>query len=100
MPTQIAFTVLATVPGGVVPAVIPALSTCETISASATNQQSTGAAASGQTICRVASDVAVYVEFGPNPDATNNTGGRFLVLAGGTEYFSVNTGDKAAVVTI
>lgn len=99
MPTQIAFTVLATLPGGVVPAVIASQSSPETITASGTNQQSAGSAAAGQTICRVATDVAVYVEFGTNPDATNNTGGRFLVLAGATEYFAVNTGDKAAVVT-
>lgn len=58
----------------------------------------TAAATAGQSLCRVATDTAVYVTFGSAPTATSTTG--FMVPANGVEYFRVNTGDKAAVITV
>lgn len=99
MPTQFAFTQLAGMPGSSINAVIPHLSTVETITATGSNQSTTAVAAAGQTICRVATDAAVYVEFGTAPDASSDGGGRFFIPAGAIEYFAVSTGHKAAAVT-
>ena len=50
-------------------------------------------------VCKVATDTAVYVSFGGAPVATT-TGTRTFLPAGVVEYYLVNSGDKAAVVTI
>jgi len=50
-------------------------------------------------VCKVATDTAVYVSFGGSPDATV-TASRTFLPAGVVEYYLVNPGDKAAVVTI
>jgi hypothetical protein len=46
---------------------------------------------------RVATDTAIYVAFGADPDATDDVG-RLLIPAGAIEYFTVQSGWKAAVV--
>ena len=99
MPTQFHFAAPLTQPGSMVNAIVPAAGASETLTATASNQQTTITAAVGQSLCRVATDVAVYVEFGASPDATSNAGGRVMVTAGAIEYFGVSVGDKAAVVT-
>lgn len=49
--------------------------------------------------CRVATDTAVYVSFGANPDAANDAR-RFLVTPGSDDFYClVPPGVKAAVVT-
>jgi hypothetical protein len=75
----------------------------ETITASASNQQTTVTApdtpSQGEVFCRVATTVDVYVAFGSNPNAETGTGTRFLVPLSAVEYFAVAPGYKAAVVT-
>jgi hypothetical protein len=64
------------------------------------NQQTTAVAPTGilNVMCRVATDTAVYVKFGANPNALTGTTARFFIPANGVEYFMVAPGDKAAVV--
>lgn len=82
------------------PAMLASSFASEGIAASGSNQQTTATApTAGHNItCRVATDTAVYVAFGSNPDATG-TGARAYVPANAVDYFSVSPGDKAAVVT-
>lgn len=97
--TQVMYTVVETIPGGVLPIIRPSLSTSETLTPSGSNQSTTATAGAGQTICRITTDTNIYVEVGASPDATSDAGGRALVMAGQTEYFAVSLGHKAAVVT-
>lgn len=73
--------------------------TVESEAPSGSNVATTAAATAGQSICRVATDTAVYVSFGSAPNATSDTI-RFFLPANSIEYFRVSVGDKAAVVTI
>jgi hypothetical protein len=68
---------------------------------SAASQQTTATAPNvgGRAMCQVATDTAVYVAFGSNPDATN-AALRFFLPANAVARFSVEAGDKGAVVTI
>jgi hypothetical protein len=74
----------------------------ESITSSGSNQQTTITAPTDMTglVCRVATDTAVYVKFGPDPNALTDTGARFFMPIGSVEYFRVKPGDKAAVVNI
>src|SRR5262245_56158048 len=77
----------------------------ESVSVTGSNQQTTAVAPESKTgggypFCRVATDTAVYVSFGSNPNALSGTTTRFMVPAGAIEYFAVTPGDKAAVVTV
>ena len=67
----------------------------EAITPTASNQQSS---ASTRGFVRVATDTAVYVAFGANPDATTTTG-RFYLPAGSVEWYAISVSDKVAVVT-
>lgn len=95
MPTQVSFGTLAYNRGASINAIDPK---SETFTASETNQTTAAAASAAQSVCRVATDVAVYVEIGTAPDATNDAGGRLMVMAGATEYFAVQQFDKVALV--
>lgn len=99
MPTQVSFGTLAYNRGASINAIDPKSATSETFTASGTNQTTAAAASAAQSVCRVATDVAVYVEIGTAPDATNDAGGRLMVMAGATEYFAVQQFDKVALVT-
>lgn len=87
--------------------VIPALHTghkevSETITASGSNQQTTATMpdlGGVQGFVRVATDTAIYVSFGTNPNATTDTA-RLMVPANAVEYFAVAAGAKAAVATV
>ncbi len=83
-----------------IPVPIASSVTSETITPSASNQQTTATAPTGipEVMVRVATDTAVYVAFGTNPNALTGTSARFLVPAGGVEYFRVNAGNKCACV--
>lgn len=65
---------------------VPGVSTVSTITASMSNQ-----------VCRVVVKglADVYITIGPAPVASQ--GVKFMVLAGTTEYFAINKGDKVAV---
>lgn len=69
----------------------------ESVTPSGTNATTTLVALANQRVCRVATDTQIYVSFGSAPNAGTDTV-RFLVPAGGVEYFRVSTGDKAAVI--
>lgn len=64
----------------------------------ATTSSAPGSLGFRKPICRVATDTAVYISFGAAPDASSDTI-RFYMPANSVEYFYVNPGDKAAVVT-
>ena len=85
---------------GNIPVPIASSVTSEGIVPSASNQQTTAVAPTGiaEVMCRVATDTAVYVTFGANPNALTGTAARFFIPANGVEYFRVNPGVKAAVV--
>lgn len=85
-----------------IPVPIASSVTSESKTPSGSNQQTTATAPTGiaEVMCRVATDAAVYVAFGASPNALTGTSARFLIPAGGIEYFRVAPGDKAAVVTI
>jgi len=101
--TQFAF---GLVPNGLAPAMRGAdtkNTSVETKTPSGTTSATTAAASTTTgnnqaPICRIATDTLVYVSFGSAPNAQTDTV-RFMVPAGGIEYFYVNPGDKAAVVT-
>jgi hypothetical protein len=82
-----------------IPVPVASTVTSEGIVPSGSNQQTTAVAPTGlaEVMCRVATDTAVYVAFGADPDATT-AGERFFIPANGVEYFRVNPGDEAAVV--
>lgn len=79
------------------PAMYFASATIETKTPSGASSATTAAAHASQNTCRVATDTAIYVAFGSSPTASSSAG--FLVPANGVEYFRVNSGDKAAVIT-
>lgn len=81
-----------------VPSFYAAGSAVESEVPTATSGATATAAAATQLVCRVATDTAVYVSFGPAPNATTDTI-KFFVPSGAVEYFRVSSGDKAAVVT-
>lgn len=86
--------------GGQVPAIHAGTLSSETVTPTSSNQQTTAVAPSGTapSMCRVSTDIAVYVAFGTNPNALSGTGTRALLPAGCVDYFAVTPGDKAAVV--
>lgn len=47
-------------------------------------------------LLRVATDTAVYISIGPDPDAETDSN-KIYLLANTVEYFKVNSGDKVAV---
>lgn len=102
MPVQFAFVRVGVEYAGRsnIPVAIASSVTSENIASSASNQQTTATApaALGDAICRVATDTAVYVAFGSNPNALTGTAARFYLPANAIEYFRVSVGDKAAVV--
>ena len=63
-----------------------------------TSAATTAAANASQGFCRVATDTAVYVTFASSPTASSTAG--FLVPANTVSVFRVQSGDKAAVITI
>ena len=84
-----------------IPAAKAASFSSEGIVPSGSNQQTTAAAATSgklSLVCRVATDTAVYVAFGSNPNALSGTGTRALLPAGAVDYFIVAAGDKAAEI--
>ena len=85
---------------GNIPVPVASSVASEGIVPSGSNQQTTLTAPTGiaDLMCRVATDTAVYVTFGPNPNALSGTAARFFIPANGVEYFRVNPGDEAAVV--
>lgn len=99
MPTQVSFGTLVYNRGTSMNAIDPKTATSQTFTASGSNQTTTAAALPAQNVCRIATDVPVYVEIGAAPDATNDAGGRLMMTAG-VEYFVVQTGDKVALVTV
>lgn len=88
--------------GSLTPAMIAGTFSSEGIVPSGSNQQTTVTAPTSGSIkvCRVATDTAVYVAFGSNPNASTGTSARAFIPANAVEYFVVNASDKAAVVTI
>lgn len=84
------------------PAMIASSMVSETITPTSSNQQTTVVAPTdtlkdGNILANVATDVQVYVTFGPNPNALTSTGARKMIPAGGDVYFVVNGGDECAV---
>lgn len=67
----------------------------ENITPSGSNQQS---AAATLPIVRVATDTAIYVAIGENPNATTTTT-RAWIPANGEQFFQIEVGNKVAVVT-
>ena len=86
--------------GGLVPAMIGDTIQSEGIAPTGSNQQTTGIAPLlGRKVgLRVATDTAVYVAVGENPNATT-AAARVYIPANTVEYIMCNAGDKAAVVT-
>lgn len=85
-----------------IPAMLSTSFTSEGVASSASNQQTTATAGSDDGVvyvCRVATDTAVYVAFGSNPNADSGTGTRAYMPAGCVEYFIVPASAKGAVVT-
>lgn len=80
-------------------AIASTLATAANITPSGSNQQSSVSCPStgAPMACRVATDAAIYVAFGANPDATS--GNRVWMPANSVEYFMVSGGDKAAVIS-
>lgn len=84
-----------------IPAMLASSFSSESKTPSGSNQQTTATAGSTSDVahvCRVATDTAVYVAFGSNPNATT-TGTRVYLPANAIEYFVVPAGAKGAVVT-
>lgn len=101
MPVQFAFCQVGVGYGSSnIPVPIASSVVSENITSSASNQQTTATAPTGipEVMCRVATDTAVYVAFGANPNALTGTTARFYIPANGVEYFRVIPGNKAAVV--
>lgn len=92
--TQFAFVTI----DGLAPVLDVRNSTVESKVPSGSSAATTAAADKDSTVCRVATDTAVYVSFGTAPNATSDTI-KFFVPAGAVEYFRVKYQDKAAVVT-
>lgn len=87
--------------GSKFPALIAStISTASAITASGSNQQSSVSAPQGgyTPVCRVATDAAIFVAFGADPNATT-TSARVWMPANSVEYFAVEPGDKVAVIT-
>ncbi len=86
------------------PAMLSTPINCEDIAPSEASAATTKAADGTQfdsnhrPCCRVVTDTQIYVSFGSAPNAGTDAE-RFLIPAGGIEYFYVKDGDKAAVVT-
>ena len=74
--------------------------TSETFTSSASNQQSAAAAAVGGTlVANIATDTAIYVAAGANPNClTTHLNKRKLIPAGGDLYVQIKPGDKIALV--
>lgn len=69
----------------------------ESVTSSGTSQQSVGAALDYHEVVRVAvAGGNVWIRIGNNPTAA--VGDDILLIDGDTEYFSVNTGDKVAII--
>lgn len=81
--------------GASVPAMDGESMISQSITASASNQQSS---AGTLPIVRVATDAAIYVAIGTSPDATVTTG-RLWMPASSVEYFQIEIGNKVAVIT-
>lgn len=103
MPVQFAFVQVGVEYNGRsnIPVPIASSVTSESITSTTSNQQTTATAPTGisEVMCRVATDVPVFVRFGTNPNATV-AGNRFFLPANAIEYFRVNPGDKGAVVNV
>lgn len=93
--TQFAF---SRIESRAVSAVIADDTVSETKTPSGTNGTTTAAATASRNVCRVATDTAIYVSFGTAPNAGTDSG-RFYIPAGVVEYFVLDTGWIAAVVT-
>jgi hypothetical protein len=101
MPVQFAFCQVGVHFGmSNIPVAVASSVASENINPTASNQQTTLTAPTGigDLMCRVSTDVPVYVTFGPNPNALTSTAARFYLPAGAVEYFRVNPGDEGAVV--
>jgi hypothetical protein len=98
--TCITFGAPAVIENGVVDGLDNQARVSETITPTAGNQQTTATAPNvgRRPVAQVATDTAVYVAFGTNPNATT-AGTRFMVPANQVVRVLVNAGDKAAVVT-
>lgn len=92
--TQFCFTTV----GDTAPVAYSGSATFEVKTPSGSSAATTAAANASQTICRVATDTAVYVAFGSSPTASSTAG--FMIPANAVEYFRVASGDKAAVITV
>jgi hypothetical protein len=77
--------------------VAPTLVT-EIITPSGSNQATTATALDGRSLCRIATDTAIYVAVGSAPNATSDSH-RFLVPSGSVEYVRLGVGAKVAVAT-
>ena len=110
MTVSITFGVIGGFPNSIGAHCVPALdlgldnlTVTEDITPTAETQATTAAASTGLGAkypgVRVANSgtSAVYVSFGPTPDAEEDAG-RVLILPGSVEYFTVRGGYKAAVV--
>ena len=82
--------------GGALPIADGESAVSEAIVPSGSNQQSS---ASTKSAVRVATDTAVYLVFGANPNAATSTTARFYLPASVVEYFQLEIGNKVAVVT-
>ena len=103
MPVQFAFCQFGVGFGlGNLPVPVASSVVSENITSSGSNQQTTATAPTGiaDLVCRVATDTAVYVNFGANPNALTGTAARFFMPICSVQFFRVNPGDKAAVVNI
>ena len=101
MPVQFAFCQVGVGYGtSNIPVPIASSVAAETLAPSSSNQQTVSAAPTGipEVMCRVATDTAIYVAFGANPNAVTGTTTRLYIPANGVEYIRVNAGNKAAVV--
>lgn len=92
--TQVAFGTV----GSDVPSFFVGGSAVESITPTGTAAATTAASVGSQTVCRVATDVQIYVSFGAAPVASSDPV-RFLMPAGAVEYFRIGSGHKASVVT-
>ena len=73
----------------------------ETITSSASNQQSAAAPSTlqGTLVAYVATDTAIYISAAANPNVlTTEAAKRVMLTAGSGAYFQVKAGDKIAVV--
>ena len=102
MPTQIVFGGAGDSGGGApLDRLLAESIVSEDIVPSASNQQSTivAPALGYRPVCRIATDAAVFVAIGANPNALTGTAARVLVLANTVVEVICRAGDRAAVVT-